>query len=120
MPPNQAEASSSAAGGAEAGKDRLWEFQLRRENKSILQEIRSAAKNREMDQAEFVRQTKAARDRLTALETRLAELEHARKEDEKARENWMKDAAAFKSSMADFLSGRLNEGLTHIVYEQHQ
>lgn len=120
MPPNQAEASSSTAGGAEAGKDRLWEFQLRRENKSILQEIRTAAKHREIDQVEFARQTKAASERLFALETKVAELEHARKEDEKAREKWMDDAAAFKSSMADFLSGRLSEGLARIAYKLHQ
>jgi septal ring factor EnvC (AmiA/AmiB activator) len=111
--PTEAQPSVSTSSTIETAKDRLWEFQLRKENKAILQEIKIAAKDRQKDQAEYERKMKASSGRIDALEAKLADLERLYKEHAHAREKWMEEAAAFKSSMANVLAQHLNEGFTH-------
>jgi hypothetical protein len=109
--PDHVRVPTSNIGIAETARDRMWEFQLRKENKAMLQEIRNAAKQRELEQAEIDRTTRASTELLATIEARLAALENAYKEDQKGREKFMDDAARFRAQMTEFLSARFNEGV---------
>jgi flagellar motility protein MotE (MotC chaperone) len=101
---------SAAITTADLAANKLWEYQLRRENKVILQEIKEAAKRREANNAEAERKTNVLDERIAALEAKVAEFERMYKEDEKARAKWNEEAVALRSAMAGFLAGQVRAG----------
>lgn len=93
---------------AEMAKDRLWEYQLRRENQVILKEIRDAAKRREANTTEVKEKEVAYEQRIAIIEAKILELEQLHKDDVEARAKWAVEAAAFRSTMAAFIEGKMS------------
>ena len=90
--------------------DKLWQFQLRKENKALLELVQENERRSQLDTAEASRKHKESTDRIIALESRLAEHEREKARDEQARKEFMKEDAAFKVMVKGFLEGRVTEG----------
>ena len=90
-------------------KNKLWQFQLRKENKVLLEQMQEHEKRRQFDAAESDRKLKEGADKIIALESRLAEYERERTRDDQARKEFMKADAAFKAEFKNFLEGRVSE-----------
>jgi len=91
--------------------DKLWQFQLRKENKALLEQIQEIERRRQSDAAEANRKFKETADRMIALESRVAEHEREKTKSEQAVKHFMKEGAAFKAIVKDFLEGGVPEGM---------
>jgi hypothetical protein len=91
--------------------DKLWQFQLRKENKALLEQLQEQERHRQFDAAEVDRKLKESADRIITLESRLSEVEREKARDNQARKEFIKGDAAFKAYIKNFLEGRLSEGL---------
>ncbi|KAE9381500.1 hypothetical protein N431DRAFT_425071 [Stipitochalara longipes BDJ] len=89
--------------------DKLWQFQLRKENKALLDQIQENERRRQFDTTEADRKLKESTDRITALESRLAKYEREKTREDQARRDFMKEDAAFKTNLKNFLEGRVSE-----------
>ena len=95
---------------AAAAADKLWQFQLRKENQALLEQLKENERRRQFDAAEAERKHKENADRIIALESRLSEVEREKIKDDQARMEFMKGDAAFKSNLKSFLEPRVSEG----------
>ena len=95
---------------AAVAADKLWQFQLRKENKALLEQLQENERRRQLDASEAERKLKDSADRIIALESRLSEVEREKFRDDEARKEFMKADAAFKADFKNFLEGRLSEG----------
>lgn len=87
----------------------LWEYQLRKENKAILDQIRKYGDKRDADVAENMRRFQEGEKRRLALEARVAELERDQKlQDARAAEH-KKECAAKLAELENFLKGRITD-----------
>jgi DNA repair exonuclease SbcCD ATPase subunit len=100
--------------------DKLWQFQLRKENKAILDQLQENERRRQADAAEAERKLKESANRIKALESRLSEVEREKIKEDQARKEFMKVDAAFKANFKTFLEGRLYEGWwrMHVLVRQ--
>jgi hypothetical protein len=95
---------------AAVAADKLWQFQLRKENKALLEQLQENERRRQLDASEAEKKLKDSADRIIALESRLSEVECEKSRDDEARKEFMKADAAFKADFKNFLEGRLSEG----------
>jgi hypothetical protein len=95
---------------AAVAADKLWQFQLRKENKALLEQLQENERRRQLDASEAERKLKDSADRIITLESRLSEVEREKIRDDEARKEFMKADAAFKADFKNFLEGRLSEG----------
>jgi hypothetical protein len=102
--------SSLTSNLAAVAGDKLWQFQLRKENKALLEQLQEIERRRQFDAAEAEKKLKESTDRIIALESRLSEIEREKNRDDQARKEFMKGDAAFKSDFKNFLEGRISEG----------
>lgn len=105
---------------ATAAADKLWQFQLRKENMALLEQIREQESLRQVAAAEANKKFKESADRIIALESRISELERERARDVQARKEFMKGDAAFKAELKHFLDGRFSEGLLEVALVARQ
>lgn len=100
---------------AEMAANTLWEYQLRKENKAILEQIRKYGDKRDADVAENMKRFQEGEKRRLALEARVVELERDRRlQDARAAEH-KKECAAKLAELENFLKGRVTEGKAHLV-----
>jgi len=97
---------------ASVAADKLWQFQLRKENKALLEQLQENERRRQFDAAESNKKLKENADRIIALESRLAQHEREKARDEQARKEFMKGDAAFKAMVKDYLERRVPEGMS--------
>lgn len=102
---------------AAVATDKLWQFQLRKENKALLEQLQENERRRQYDTAESDRKLKESADKIIALESRLAEHDREKIKDDQARREFMKEDAAFKTNLKNFLEGRLSEGLFRMSFD---
>lgn len=94
----------------EMAASNLWEYQLRRENRAILERVRKIGEQRDADVSENMKRIQEAEKRRLALEARVAELEKEQKlKDARAVEH-EKACAAKMAEMEKCLRSRLTEG----------
>lgn len=91
-------------------KDQLWTFQLRKENKAMLQEIRNLQEQRQIAHAEFEGSIKVATDHLAKVDARVTELEQKHWENVELQEKFREEIAALQSKMAETMTGRFHQG----------
>lgn len=109
MAPVQTPASTNQST-AEMAANTMWEYQLRKENKAILEQIRKYGDKRDADVAENMKRFQEGEKRRLALEARVAELERDQKlQDARAAEH-KKECAARLQELENFLKGRVTEG----------
>lgn len=60
---------------SDVAADRLWQFQLRKENKAILSQLQSSEQKRQLMLEENERRFKVSEEKMARLESKLAELE---------------------------------------------
>lgn len=101
---------------AAVAADKLWQFQLRKENKALLEMMQELERRRESDAAEVASKQKESTDRIIALELRLSEFEREKIKNEHVQREFAKADAAFKSDMKSFLEGRISEGKSMTQY----
>lgn len=95
---------------AEMAANTMWEYQLRKENKAILDQIRKYGEKRDADVAENMKRFQEVEKRRLALEARITELERDQKlQDARAAEH-KKECAAKLAEMENFFKGRVNDG----------
>jgi hypothetical protein len=90
--------------------DKLWQFQLRKENKALLEQILELESRHQFDAAEADRKHNESADQIVALESRLAEIEREKNRNDQVWNGFMKEDGAFKANVKTFLEGRLSEG----------
>jgi len=106
----------SAAEGSVAAvaADKLWQLQLRKENKAILEKLQENEKLIQSGGAEANRKTEAGEAKIVTLEARLAEDERKREALEKmldqAQKEHRREIAALKLAMKDMIEGRISNG----------
>lgn len=99
-------ASSSSIG----AKDQLWTFQLRKENKAMLQEIRDLQERRQTDYADFEGSLRVATDNLAKVDARVTELERRHAEDVQSQEKFREEIAALQALMAERMASKFHQG----------
>jgi hypothetical protein len=105
---------------AASAADTLWQFQLRKENKALLEQIQEQERRRQVDAAEADRKFKESANRIIALESRISEMERERVREEQARKVFIKGDAAFKAELKSFLEGRFSEGSHRTLLTRYQ
>ncbi|CZR51194.1 uncharacterized protein PAC_01069 [Phialocephala subalpina] len=94
---------------AEMAANTMWEYQLRKENKAILDQIRKYGEKRDADVAENMKRFQEVEKRRLALEARVTELERDQKLQDAHAAEHKKECAAKLAEMENFLKGRVND-----------
>ena len=105
-------------GTAQRPADRLWEHQLRRENKALLEQIKEIGKRREADYAESERKRQETEERLDAIETKLTGFGHELREAVRASEKTATELRTAFSRLGERIGGRAANGrlrVSHIL-----
>jgi hypothetical protein len=103
---------------AAVAADKLWQFQLRKENKALLEQLQENERRRQFDAAEAERKLTESTNRIIALESRLSEIEREKTKDDQARAEFIKGDTAFKSDFKNFLEGRISQGSFGVNFSQ--
>ena len=95
---------------AETAANNLWEYQLRKENKAILEQVRKIGEKRDADVSENMRRMQEGEKRRLVLEARVAELERDHKDYDARMAEHKKECAAKLAEMENFLKDRTTVG----------
>ncbi len=90
--------------------DRLWEYQLRREHKVILEQIRDVEAQRDTELAEYRRTCEDALQKYIALQNRVEEIERHHTEWDRTVEEHENRIAELKNDITQFLTPRVSAG----------
>ena len=105
---NQETASTTRQAGVAA--DKLWQYQLRKENKALLEQLQENERRRQFYEAEADKKAKECADSIIALETKISEHEREKTRIDRAVKDMEMGQKTFKSGMMNFLQGRNPEG----------
>ncbi|KAE8441349.1 hypothetical protein EG329_005498 [Mollisiaceae sp. DMI_Dod_QoI] len=94
---------------AEIAANSLWEYQLRKENRAILEQIRKIGDKRDAEVSENMKRFQEGEKRRLALEARVLELEREQKLQDARVAEHKKQCAAKLVDMENFLRGRLSD-----------
>ena len=107
--------------GEDTPADRLWTFQLRKENRALLELLEESKRQQQVIDAENRRKIKEGEERLAALEAKEVEYERQKQRELEALSKDREEVASMKAQMESFLrQQRVSDGLliTLFVYSK--
>jgi hypothetical protein len=107
--------------GHDTPADRLWTFQLRKENADLLKLLQESKRQQQAADAENKRKIKEGEERLTALEAKEVEYELQKQRELEALRKDREEVASIRAQMESFLrQQRVSDGLliTFFVYSK--
>jgi len=102
----------SLSSGEDTPADRLWTFQLRKENAALLKLLEESKRQQQVIDAENKRKIKEGEERLAALEAKEVEYELQKQRELEALSKDREEVASMKAQMESFLrQQRVSDGL---------